>query len=115
MRQRKAAAWARWRELVGEQCGSGQSVAGYCRERGLAASQFFAWKRRLREAEASPSGEMAKSAADFVEVRLSAPGAAAAGNRAIEVRLSGGRSILVEPGFDAHHLRALLAVLEAEA
>jgi hypothetical protein len=34
---------------------------------------------------------------------------------AIEIRLSEGRSILVEPGFDASHLRALLAVLETEA
>jgi hypothetical protein len=35
--------------------------------------------------------------------------------KAIEVRLCGGRSIAVEPGFDADHLRALLAVLEPEA
>jgi len=34
---------------------------------------------------------------------------------AIEVRLSKGRSLLVGPGFDASHLRALLAVLETEA
>ena len=34
---------------------------------------------------------------------------------AIEVRLGRGRSLLVEPGFDAHHLRALISVLEAEA
>ena len=34
---------------------------------------------------------------------------------AIEVRLMRGRSLVVEPGFDAYHLRALLAVLEAEA
>ena len=35
--------------------------------------------------------------------------------RAIEVRLNAGRSIVVEPGFDAGHLRALLAVLESRA
>ena len=35
--------------------------------------------------------------------------------KAIEVRLCGGRSIVVEPGFDADHLRALLSVLEPEA
>jgi len=34
---------------------------------------------------------------------------------AIEVRLGGGRSLVVEPGFDARHLRALLSVLETEA
>ena len=32
----------------------------------------------------------------------------------IEVRLRGGRSPVVEPGFDADHLRALLLVLEAD-
>ena len=36
-----------------------------------------------------------------------------ASGRAIEIRLGGGRSILVEPGFDAAHLGAVLAVLEA--
>jgi hypothetical protein len=35
--------------------------------------------------------------------------------RAIEVKLYRGRSIVVEPGFDADHLRAVLAVLEPEA
>jgi len=37
------------------------------------------------------------------------------GSSAIEVRLIRGRSIVVEPGFDAHHLRELLLVLEGEA
>ncbi len=33
---------------------------------------------------------------------------------AIEIRLREGRSLVVEPGFEASHLRALLAVLESE-
>ena len=33
----------------------------------------------------------------------------------MEVRLKGGRSLVVEPGFDVHHLRALLTILESEA
>jgi hypothetical protein len=37
----------------------------------------------------------------------SAPG------RAIEIRLAGGRSVMVEPGLDAAHLRAVVAALEA--
>jgi hypothetical protein len=39
----------------------------------------------------------------------------AAHSRAMEIRLGDGRSVFVEPGFDAGHLRALLAVLEARA
>jgi hypothetical protein len=34
--------------------------------------------------------------------------------KGIEIRLCRGRNIVVEPGFDADHLRALLAVLEPE-
>jgi len=33
----------------------------------------------------------------------------------IEIRLKGGRSLVVGSGFDAQHLWALLAVLESEA
>ena len=71
---------------------------------------MFAWKKRLREAET----------AQFVAVELAAvPEAksqlAALHSPAIEVRLGHGRSILVAPGFDVHHLRTLLSVLEAEA
>jgi hypothetical protein len=36
-------------------------------------------------------------------------------SRAIEVRLGGGRCLVVEPGFDAAHLRALLAVVDTLA
>jgi len=79
-------------------------VAAFCRERGLCAPYFFAWKKRLSQA----AGEK------FVAVHVVEAGEPAA-SRAIEVRLCGGRSMLVEPGFDAAHLRAVLAVLEARA
>ena len=35
-----------------EQGRSGQNVAAFCRERGLWAPQFYAWRKRLREAAA---------------------------------------------------------------
>jgi len=111
MRQR-AEAWSRWGGLVTEQRDSGQSVAAFCRERGLPVSQMFAWTRRLRGAEAVQ--------AQFVEVAVkpSAPPllrVAPLRSAAIEVCLARGRSLVLEPGFDAHHLRALLSVLESEA
>jgi len=110
MRRRKAEVWLKWRGLVVEQEVSGQSVAAFCRERGVPASQMFAWRRRLREGEESK----------FVAVEVAPDGEAkqpklAMRSGAIEVRLGRGRSIVVEPGFDAHHLRELLSVLEAEA
>jgi hypothetical protein len=76
----------------------------------MTSSQLFAWRKRLREAEK----------AKFVEVQVATheeahhPGKAAERGRTIEIRLVRGCSLVVEPGFDADHLRALLAVLEAE-
>jgi hypothetical protein len=104
---RRAELRAKWRELVSEQRQSGQTVNAFCQDRGLPRSLFYDWKSRLREREVEK----------FVEVRVmrgeerALPGPGHSG--AIEIRLSKGRSLLVEPGFDAGHLRALLAVLEA--
>jgi hypothetical protein len=109
MRKRGCEALAKWRGLVSEQGRSGRSVAAFCRERGLCASYFFAWKKRLSQA----------ATGQFVEVQVVGARAAtqltAAHSRAIEIRLGDGRSVFVEPGFDADHLRTLLAVLEARA
>ena len=109
MRQGITEAWTKWRELVSEQSQSGQNVAAFCGEPGLRAWQFYEWKKRLRESEG----------ARFVEVQIAAPAQAVqpAGARssAIEIRLREGRSLVVEPGFEASHLRALLTVLESEA
>jgi transposase-like protein len=109
MRKRGREAWAKWRRLVAEQKHSGQSVAAFCRERGVCAPQFFAWKKRLSQAGAE----------QFVAVQVVEAGEpshpSAVHSQAIEVRLGGGRSLVVEPGFDAGHLRALVAVLEMRA
>jgi len=109
MRRRGAELWSKWEELVSEQTRSGQSVAAFCRERGLTVSQVFAWKKRLRE----------RAIGDFVEAKVvlseEQSKAQGAGNMVIEVRLDRGRSLVVEPGFDASHLRAILSVLEAES
>lgn len=108
MRERNAELWAKWRSLVSEQGTSGQSVSAFCHERGMTSSQLFSWKKRLREAEQ----------AKFVEVQVVPheepphPGTTPERGRAIEIRLVRGCSLVVEPGFDADHLQALLAVLE---
>ena len=70
---------------------------------------MFSWKKRFRE----------KDAVKFVEVAvmpsLENTSMRATRGGAIEVRLKGGRSLVVEPGFDVSHLRILLGVLESEA
>lgn len=106
MRQGKPEAWAKWRTLISEQQQSGQSAAVFCRDRGLRVWQFYEWKKRARDSEP----------AKFVEVRFAAPAepepTLQVRSSSIELRLNRGRSLVVEPGFDAGHLRALLAVLE---
>ena len=109
MKQLKSELWTKWRALVSEQSQSGQTVAAFCRDRGIRDSQFYDWKKRIREGEA----------AKFVEVKVKEPSEqrkpAPERYPSIEIRLGKGRSLFVESGFDANHLRALLAVLEAEA
>ena len=106
MRAQETEAWTKWRGLLTEQRESGRSAVGFCRERGLREWQFYAWKKRIRAAEAEKFVEVKVVRAD--KPQLLAP----AQNTKIEIRLSTGRSLVVEPGFDVQHLRSLLAVLE---
>lgn len=99
----------KWQSLCSEQEQSGQSAAAFCRARELRESQFYYWKKRVREAATTP----------FVEVRVRklAMGPRDCGvglGATIEVRLRNGRSLMVGPEFNASHLQALLAVVEAE-
>ena len=105
MGQHKEADLARWRGLVTEQVASGMSVAAFCRDRGLRDWQFYEWKKRLRPTEVAP----------FIAVEVASTEAASAQPApmsGLEIRHRRGWSVIVEPGFDANHLRRLLAVLE---
>ncbi len=104
-KQRSRKTWERWQRLVSEQAESGQTVSAFCQERGLGRQSFFAWRKRLSQAEQK----------QFVEVTAAKPAVEPARSNGIEVRLRNGRSLMVEPGFDASHVRALVAVLESEA
>ena len=102
MAKRRKKARTKWRRLISEQARSGQTVTAFCRERGLCRPYFFAWKKRLRE----------DTAVKFLEVQLTEAAPKAAGDSRIEIRLQNGRSLLVGRGFDAEHVRTLLAVVE---
>ena len=88
-----------------EQSRSGQTVEAFCRERGLTTSQFYTWRKRLR----------GFAAERFLEVQVAEPAARPmpAKRGGVEIRLTEGHCVLVEPGFDAEHLRAVVAALEA--
>jgi transposase-like protein len=108
MRVRGAEAEAKWRELVFEQEQSGKTVAEFCRERGIARSKLYFWRQRCVGSKAT-AGFVRLKVAPVAEADTVAPA-----RSGIEVRLGGGRSLVVEAGFDASHLRALLAVLEKQ-
>lgn len=102
MTNRGKKAWTKWRRLVSEQARSGQTVAAFCRERALCRPYFFVWKKRLRKS----------TTAKFLEVQVKEPAPSGPGDPRVEVRLQNGRSLLVGQGFDAEHVRALLALVE---
>jgi hypothetical protein len=107
MTQSKEEDLDRWRGLASEQAASGMSVAAFCRERGLPVWQFYEKKKRLRQPET----------AAFVRVEVSEAKAASPSTvkmSGIEIRHRRGWSLIVDPGFDAGHLRRLLSVLELE-
>jgi len=95
---------AKWRQLISEQGGSGQTIVAFCRDRGLTTSQFYTWRSRLRKSTAE----------QFLEVQVvkAAARPSPVTRGAIEIRLAEGRCVLVDPGFDPNHLRAVVAALE---
>jgi len=60
------------------------------------------WQKRLRES----------AAGKFLEMQAAEPAPSVPGDSGVEIRLQNGRSLVVGRGFDANHLRALLAVAE---
>ena len=110
-------------------------MAAFCRERGLCAPYFYAWKKRLREAAAGRD-VLRAPLTKFVEVQV-APGgwgqagaardagaagvvqgasvSRAAGDVRVEILLKNGRSLVVGRGFDAELVRELVAVVESAA
>ena len=132
-RERSRKAREKWQRIVSEQARSGQSVAAFCRERALARSHFFWWRKRLRAA--GPETRQTPLT-KFLEVKLTRAvperarvgatsrsevlaGAVADRPRVddgrVEVVLQNGRSLLVGPGFDAVHVRALVVAVESAA
>ncbi len=105
MGQPKPEVRSRWIGLVSAQSQSSETVEAFCRERGLTTSQFYTWRKRLR----------GSAAEQFLEVQVAKPATRPTPSTrgAIEIRLAEGRCVLVEPGFDAEHLRAVVAALEA--
>ncbi len=101
-----SSAWHKWRDLIERQRASGFSVAAFCRRDGVAASSFFAWKRKLGSTPATLA---------FVEATVAGtpPPLPPRSAGRIEVRLRGGRRVRVGRGFDRDLLAEVVAALEA--
>lgn len=120
---------AEWAVLIDEWRRGGLSLPAFCRQRDLSRGTMQNWvyKPALRRAvedarRASQAGRRAPVAAAerptptpaFLPVRLAEITAPTpqTGRAAIEVVLSGGRRIVVGPGFDPETLRLVVAALE---
>jgi hypothetical protein len=101
----------------------------------LCAPYFYAWKKRLREADVG-QGVLGAPLTKFVEVQVAPVGwgqageardvgaagvvggasvSRPAGDGRVEILLKNGRSLVVGRGFEAELVRALVAVVESAA
>jgi transposase-like protein len=107
-----------WRRIIAQWQASGLSVRDFCRSRQLREPSFYAWRRTLalrdRQRPAAPTPNMTSAArpqsaaAGFVPVRVVPADA-------LEVVVRSGQTVRVGVGFDAAHLRAVVAALEAKS
>lgn len=92
-----------WRQWIRQWQTSGQSVRAFCDRHDLSQPTFYAWRRLLRQRDADATPFVAVQVVADPPPPLAPP---------LEVVLASGRCLRVTPGFDAHTLRQLLAVLE---
>lgn len=98
---------ATWSELAGEWKRSGQSIAAFCRQRGLSPSGLYAWRRRFgADSTVNPEGP-----AGFVPVTIVPSSVAPA--PALEIELSNGRLLRLLGEVTPARLAAIANALEA--
>lgn len=96
MRDWRVRSHREWRALIEEQEGGQETIAAFCRRRGLTEQSFYRHRRRMRE-------EMGEGG--FAEVALSR-------GESLRVVVEGQRCwIEVEEGFDAQRLREVVEAL----
>jgi transposase-like protein len=90
--------------LVQEYEQSGLSRKAFCRAHGVSLHtlDYYRHRGRVRQSSKADEGLVAVELVDGT-----------AGRSGLRVELSKGRSIVVEAGFDASHLKRLVAVLES--
>ena len=101
-----------WRRILQRQRASGLTAAAFCGQARIPVSSFFFWRRKLhREAPFAEVQVVPPTADRRADARVADQ--ASRGASPLEVRLAGGRSVVVRPGFCRRTLLELLAALEA--
>jgi hypothetical protein len=81
---------------------SGLARRAFCEARGVALHTLDYYRQRVRKPRVAPAAELLP--AELID--------AVAASGGLRVELGNGRRIVVEAGFDASHLKRLIAVLE---
>ena len=100
--------WQSWREVIRRQEESGLSVAAFCREEQVPPASFFAWRKKLAEADQDENASR-QAQVKFVPIELS-PCTPSAAN--FEIVGPDGYRVVVPTPFDAETLREILLVLK---
>ena len=90
-----------WTERIAEQQRSGLSARQFCKEQGLTACSFYAWRKRLQE-----TGPVR-----FALVDRNLPRQEHATEAALELVLATGERLRISAGVDITTLRSVLDVL----
>ena len=93
-----------WRERLQRWKSSGQSVRHFCAAESIREPAFYFWRRVIAERD---GGVRRPAKPKFVPVRVTSSSVG------VEVVVANGRVVKVHPGFDAHHLRAVLTAVES--
>ena len=81
-----------WRERVADQANSGQSIASYCREQGIAVQSFYWWRTRLGKTLSSKPVQRAHRETPFIDLGMLAQADQA---RGLDIRLDLGNGVVL--------------------
>ena len=111
VRRSKAEREAFWQRHFDDWRQSGQTISGFCRERGLTESAFHLWKRELRF-QTKPRHSKT-TAPRLTAPRLVPVSVAAIPPSALTLKVKGA-TLHIEPGVDEALLRTVFNVLKGD-
>jgi hypothetical protein len=109
---RSHAAADRWRSIIAEQRESGLGVAAFCAQKSIVTGTFYRWCQKL--SDPASLHDQPNHVGTFARVQV-IPERSRAGHGAVEVRVHGGRRLVVRPGFQRELLVELIGLLEGMA